>query len=86
MTQNDSNYHLPLPSIKVKSKDTQNNTHIFHELSAKSMELTIKKKLEKKAHVIKRTGICNNRECNNPSGFPRKPNSLYCSTRCQSRG
>lgn len=30
--------------------------------------------------------VCHNRECNNPRGYPGKPNSIYCSSRCQSRG
>ena len=30
--------------------------------------------------------ICMNRECDKPSGYPQKPNSIYCSARCQSRG
>ena len=29
---------------------------------------------------------CQNRECDNPAGYPKKPNSIYCSSRCQSRG
>lgn len=30
--------------------------------------------------------VCHNRECNNPRGYNSKPNSIYCSSRCQSRG
>lgn len=76
---------LSLPSLEKKSQEIH-NTHIFHEHSSKSIELKLKNKQEKKDCVNKRNGICNNRECKNPSGFPSKPNSLYCSSRCQSRG
>ena len=29
---------------------------------------------------------CRNRECSSLRGYPKKPNSIYCSARCQSRG
>lgn len=64
--------------------NTARNTHIFHELTAQSMELNLKNKKDYKRPIKK--GICNCRECDNPSGYPKKPNSLYCSARCQSRG
>ena len=28
---------------------------------------------------------CRNRECSSLRGYPKKPNSIYCSARCQSR-
>lgn len=31
------------------------------------------------------TATCQNRECDKPPGYFKKPNSIYCSSRCQSR-
>ena len=29
---------------------------------------------------------CKNRECTKPAGYPERPGSIYCSSKCQSRG
>lgn len=56
--------------------------HVFHEQTVHSWETKIKQKKET-FHV---NGNCNNRECNNPPGYESKPKSIYCSSKCQSRG
>lgn len=74
--------HVLLPKEDTSLKQ-EVKTHIFHQQTALSIETKEKKKKEKTP--IKK-GFCNNRECNNASGYTNKPNSIYCSARCQSRG
>merc|ERR1712100_496427 len=40
---------------------------------------------KKKKQSSRKHSACHNRECNNPQGYKNKPNSIYCSSRCQSR-
>jgi len=78
----------------MQTETSQNNRkHIFHppltpDKPPTSYQPTkpkespqVKKDLQKGSNSTK----CMNRECNNKRGFPLKPNSIYCSTKCQSR-
>lgn len=70
-----------------EDKKRKDKGHVFHEQTVLSWEKTVEikqKKKEKETAAPK--GICNNRECDNPSGYLDKPNSIYCSSKCQSRG
>merc|ERR1711879_505926 len=60
--------------------------HIFHRPHTPDFppSASIRKRTPKNEDGTK-SEICKNRECNKASGYSSKPNSIYCSSRCQSR-
>uniref|UniRef100_A0A7S4ITY2 Uncharacterized protein n=1 Tax=Vannella robusta TaxID=1487602 RepID=A0A7S4ITY2_9EUKA len=87
------NSSMPVHYQIMTNQDTKASNgkkHIFHPtntIDTMAAQTKMKKQqlLLRKAEGNQDDGICKNRECSNPSGYASKPNSIYCSTKCQSR-
>ena len=91
-------YHHPFDLLLQASLDQQldDATQLLNLKNLKNYQPTnsemadvynaIENITKKKKQSSRKHSACHNRECNNPPGYKNKPNSIYCSSRCQSRG
>ena len=91
-------YHHPFDLLLQASLDQQldDATQLLNLKNIKNYQPTnsemadvynaIESIAKKKKQSNRKHSVCHNRECNNPPGYKNKPNSIYCSSRCQSRG
>lgn len=82
MTHLTDQYSCTFHVVCENSHSDYSKCHTFNDQTNFALESAKKNQQE---HFIP-DEICNNRECCNPSGYPSKPNSIYCSSYCQSRG
>lgn len=94
-TAHDHPFHLLLEAFEQPTNEQNAKKHIFHPThtvvsmaaaSSKIRKQSAKSNTKEFQINLNVKGICQNRECNNESGYDKKPNSIYCSSRCQSRG
>jgi hypothetical protein len=68
-------FHVLLAAVATTSEATEDRRERYHQPSSSPPN-----------NSDTSDSSCQNRECTNAAGYEKKPNSIYCSSKCQSRG